>query len=184
VIDCHVVPSLEPAQYLWSPVAWRLQGVPAPAGPGWSSCRGSRAPGPRRVQGRSDQGGSRSPWHGRAGTLSSPTSAPTTRRSRRRSASRWPTAGGRCAPDPTAAGTTASRAADSPPRGPVRVPTTTDTRTTTASTANVLWQRARLGGARRPARVPVDRPRARTVQGTGCCSTLTCLPCLVETSCR
>lgn len=33
-------------------------------------------------------------------------------------------------------------------------------------------------------RVPVDQPRARTVQGTGCCSTLTCSPYLVETPCR
>jgi choline dehydrogenase-like flavoprotein len=39
------------------------------------------------------------------------------------------TAGGRFAPDPAAAGTTASRAADSRPRCPVRVPTTRDTRT-------------------------------------------------------
>jgi hypothetical protein len=92
------------------------------------------------------QGGSQPPWHGRAGTPSSPTSAPTTRRSRRRSASRWPTAGGRFAPDPAAAGTTASRAADSRRRGPVRVLTTRDTRTPrTASMADARWQCAAGG---------------------------------------
>ena len=85
-------------------------------------------------------------WHGRAETPSSPTGPPTTHRSPRRSASRWRTAGGRCAPGQAAAGTWGSRAVDSPPRGPVRVRRTTVMATTTTTATSTTT--ARMADAR------------------------------------